>query len=552
MNLSQWALPAGLALAAIGAVAAVAMVIRHLRRNSEQNVTAKERAELDLQRRQAWRRRLAVIALAVGCLMMFLLAGIAAWLSFGAQREYAHAHNGGNWDAATGFAMLLDAGALSLSLIRFFEALTARSSGLTRLLLFLFVASSAQMNFLHAPEAGAGGAFLAVVPPLVYAVLLEMLLVKIEQVVMGRNKPRKADHDRGYSLLLWVPWPIGSPYRMWKKWRTELLATINNVRAPGVRPAPDVPAEPGPKEPYAPPATPEPVVPERVLPASTEPALAGVMLEKSGGTQPLSVPVPEPVAVVPSPETAEAMGLAPTGPPPSEATAYAPIPLPAPMPALSPVPKPVTEPEPATGTVGAAGLPVEEAEQEPSLPAVEQAVEAVGPETAEAGAAEEPDEAEEPAEAQDSTGAQTATDTGAEPAQGSPGDDGAAPGEGEAEDGQEPVVRHERPAADSGDEEEVREHRRVQIDLSSLPKDEGPRQLAERIYVAHFVAGLPLDRGDLARWAGYKSHRSGGNEYRRLEGLYGPILTKDGAEYLDLDWSSLEQHADTLTGQNVT
>lgn len=233
MTTFQWALSAGLAVAGIGASAVVAMLLGNRRRAQEQNATAEERAQLALQRRNAWQRRLAVIALGIGCLMMFVLAGIAAWLSFGAQREYAHAHNGGDYDAATGFALLLDAGALSLSLIRFFEALTLRSSAITRILLLGFVSASAAMNLLHAPEAGAGSAFLAMVPPLVYAVLLEMLLFKIEQVIMGRQKRRKADQDRGYSLLLWLPWPIGAPVKMWKAWRSELLATVDNVRVIG-------------------------------------------------------------------------------------------------------------------------------------------------------------------------------------------------------------------------------------------------------------------------------------------------------------------------------
>lgn len=83
MTTFQWALPAGLAVGGIGAAAAVAMVLGNRRRAAEQNATAEERAQLALQRRNAWQRRLAVIALGVGCLMMFVLAGIAAWLSFG-------------------------------------------------------------------------------------------------------------------------------------------------------------------------------------------------------------------------------------------------------------------------------------------------------------------------------------------------------------------------------------------------------------------------------------------------------------------------------------
>uniref|UniRef100_UPI000AA858FD DUF2637 domain-containing protein n=1 Tax=Streptomyces scabiei TaxID=1930 RepID=UPI000AA858FD len=243
MTTIQWALPAGLAVAGIGAAATVAMVLGNRRRAAEQHATAEERTQLALQRRNAWQRRLAVIALGVGCLMMFVLAGIAAWLSFGAQRDYAYAHNGGDWDTATGFALLLDAGALSLSLIRFFEALTLRSSAITRILLLGFVSASAAMNLLDAPEAGTGSAFLAMVPPLVYAVLLEMLLFKIEQVIMGRQKRRKADHDRNYSLLLWLPWPIGAPVKMWKAWRSELLATVDNVRVIGSqRPRPSAAA----------------------------------------------------------------------------------------------------------------------------------------------------------------------------------------------------------------------------------------------------------------------------------------------------------------------
>ena len=169
--------------------------------------------------------------------MLFAIAGTAGWLSFAAQRGYAHSRNGGDWDAATGFALLLDAGTLGLSLFRFFEALTLRSSALTRLLLIAFVAASAQMNYLHAPasESGVvdfGSRFVAVVPPLVYAVLLEMLLFKVEQVIMGKRPKRRKDRERGYSLLLWVPF-VGYPREMWSAWRADLHNTLKNVRAPG-------------------------------------------------------------------------------------------------------------------------------------------------------------------------------------------------------------------------------------------------------------------------------------------------------------------------------
>ncbi|MER6684570.1 DUF2637 domain-containing protein [Streptomyces olivaceoviridis] len=222
--------------------------------------------------------------------MLFAIAGTAGWLSFAAQRGYAHSRNGGDWDAATGFALLLDAGTLGLSLFRFFEALTLRSSALTRLLLILFVAASAQMNYLHAPasEEGVvdfGSRFVAVVPPLVYAVLLEMLLFKVEQVIMGKRPKRRRDKERGYSLLLWVPF-VGYPRQMWSAWRADLHSTLQNVRAPGsLKPAPTrTPPDPAlderdtttspvalqqpPAQAAAPTAPPEPVV-EMAAPLKT-------------------------------------------------------------------------------------------------------------------------------------------------------------------------------------------------------------------------------------------------------------------------------------------
>lgn len=199
--------------------------------------TAAQRAEFSKARRDAWRRGLSVAALGAGCLMLFAIAGTAGWLSFAAQRGYAHSRNGGDWDAATGFALLLDAGTLGLSLFRFFEALTLRSSALTRILLVAFVGASASMNYLHAPPSAGGvvdfgSRFVAVIPPLVYAVLLEMLLHKVEQVIMGKRPKRRKDKERGYSLILWVPF-VGYPREMWKAWRADLHGTLEHVRAPG-------------------------------------------------------------------------------------------------------------------------------------------------------------------------------------------------------------------------------------------------------------------------------------------------------------------------------
>ncbi|MBT1184763.1 DUF2637 domain-containing protein [Streptomyces sp. CJ_13] len=525
MTTLQWALPAGLAVAGIGAATAVAMVLGNRRRAAERNVTAEERAQLALQRRNAWQRRLAVVALGVGCLMMFVLAGIAAWLSFGAQREYAHAHNGGDWDAATGFALLLDAGALSLSLIRFFEALTVRSSAITRILLLGFVSASAGMNLLHAPEAGAGSAFLAMVPPLVYAVLLEMLLFKIEQVIMGRQKRRKAGQDRGYSLLLWLPWPIGAPVKMWKAWRSELLATVGNVRVIGSqlpRPSAAAPATAEVTVERAESAAPPAVTPE---PANALPA---------GAAQPAQVveePAPTAVAAAAAPAAAATgPGAVPQGAVPTSG---------APVPAAVPEPRPVPESEPAAApTAAAEPEPVLEVEPQPEpepkpVPEVE-------PEP-------KPEPEVEP-EPEDSVYAPESGDSTAEGApEGQPGEAEPLPGDESADDeDEEPDPEHGTPPDDEEDEE-ARERVSIEIDLSVLPANLSHRQRAERIYVAHQAAGVTLSQTDLGKWAGYKNPNSGGNEYRRLEKTHGPILVREGATHVDLNWSAHDEQADSRT-----
>ncbi|MFD8731449.1 DUF2637 domain-containing protein [Streptomyces sp. NPDC059611] len=450
------------------------MVLGSRRRASEQNSTAEERTELALHRRKAWQLRLAVIALAIGCLMMFVLAGIAAWLSFGAQREYAHAHNGGDWDAATGFALLLDAGALSLSLIRFFEALTLRSSAITRILLLAFVSASAAMNLLHAPEDGAGAAFLAMVPPLVYAVMLEMLLFKIEQVLMGRQKRRKADH-RGYSLLLWLPWPIGAPVKMWKAWRSELLATVDNVRVIGSH---------------------------RPRPSTAEPSPDEMALERIETDAFPDTPLPAALTAAPKKAppfaTATKEGAAPQGLAPAAGTA---------------APNAVPEPRPA-------------AEAEPAAPSM--ATAQYGPEP------------EEPGSAQESGGLTVEGDAEGEPAEAElPPDEKAA----DAQEGPDP----EHGASDDEGDEEARERVSIDIDLSLLPADLSQRQRAERIYIAHQAAGVPLTHADLGTWAGYKNPNSGGNEYRRLERTHGPILVREGATHVDLTWSDHDERTRSRT-----
>jgi hypothetical protein len=500
MTTFQWSLSAGIAVAGIGVATAVVLLLGSRRRAAEQNATADERAALALQRRNAWQRRLAVIALGIGCLMMFVLAGIAAWLSFGAQREYAHAHNGGDWDAATGFALLLDAGALSLSLIRFFEALTLRSSAITRILLLAFVSASASMNLLHAPGSGAGSAFLAVVPPLVYAVLLEMLLYKIEQVIMGRQKRRKADRDRGYSLLLWLPWPIGAPVKMWKAWRSELLATVDNVRVIGSqRPRPSATAAAVTVERADSAAARDTAmaaaVPVNALPASAPQATGEKAAEEpqaSVVTPPAAASAP---AIPPQVEQESAAKGAQEGPEPPAAAEPRPAAVPEPeaVPELEAEQEPEPEPEPEQEA---------EPEQEPVVA------------TAKGSTAGQPDE--EPAPR---------------------GDEGASDEkEAERKDEEEPDPQHNTPPEDEEDAE-ARERLRIEIDLSVLPKNLTHRQRAERIYIAHQAAGVALSQADLGKWAGYKNPNSGGNEYRRLEREHGPIVVREGATHVDLNWS---------------
>lgn len=491
MTVFQWALSVGLAVAGIGAATAAALLRGSRRRAAEQSATAEERAALALQRRNTWQRRLAVIALGIGCLMMFVLAGIAAWLSFGAQREYAHAHNGGDWDAATGFALLLDAGALSLSLIRFFEALTLRSSAITRILLLAFVSASAAMNLLHAPGAGAGSAFLAVVPPLVYAILLEMLLFKIEQVIMGRQKRRKADRERAYSLLLWLPWPIGAPVKMWKAWRSELLATVDNVRVIGSqRPRPS---------------------------AGTAATAVEMTVERADAASVNALPPRAPAAI----EIAEEPPAAAVVSPATAASGRAVTPKAAAEPDVkvgeARVPAPVAEPRPAA-------VPEPEEESEPA-PELEPKPEAT------------PEPEEEPAAGEPVTEDDEAAPEGEEEEEEHADEEDEEEDEDE-DDEEEPEPQHSVPPDDDEDEE-ARERVSIDIDLSQLPADLSKRQKAELLYVAHQAAGVALAQADLGKWAGYKNTNSGGNEYRRLEKAHGPIVVREGATHVDLTWSHL-------------
>ncbi|WP_331720841.1 DUF2637 domain-containing protein (plasmid) [Streptomyces sp. NBC_01241] len=330
----KFLLPAGIGFAALCVFGIVALVLRSRRTREQDKLSAEDREKLAEERRKTWRRRLAVISLSVSFIIIFCIAGIAAWLSFGAQKAYAFDRNGGSWTAATGFALLLDAGALGLSLLRLFEALTARSSQLTRFYLVGFIVASAVMNLLHTPHAPGesptlGGRLVAVIPPLVYAIFLESLLKKVEQLVLGKYpKKKKKNAERGYSLLLWVPF-IGYPREMWKQWRKDLHDTLQYVRAPGSRtplPAPVTAsgAEPDEEE-TTPRAEPRPVPREtpRPVPAPQAP-------REPGPAPARHVPIASAAPVAAEPSGAAA---GPIGPP---------APVPAPSPAAAPVqPEPV-------------------------------------------------------------------------------------------------------------------------------------------------------------------------------------------------------------------
>ncbi|QNS09472.1 DUF2637 domain-containing protein [Streptomyces xanthii] len=332
MDVEKFILPGGIVLAALCVLGTVGIVLRSRRSRERDKMSPEERERLAEERRKTWRRRMAVISLSVSFVLIFCIAGIAAWLSFGAQKAYAFDRNGGSWSAATGFALLLDAGALGLSLLRLFEALTARSSQLTRFYLVAFVVASATMNLLHAPSTSLGGRLVAVIPPLVYAAFLETLLKKVEQLVLGKYPKRKVKKnvERGYSLLLWVPF-VGYPWQMWKKWREDLHSTLQYVRAPGSRtPVPEM--EPSTA---APQLVESSQVREGTSPVQRQSASAAPAPVPQAATAPRPVPAQQPpTATVPAPAAATgpigtAAAAQPTPPPgPTPQAAAQPVPVP--------------------------------------------------------------------------------------------------------------------------------------------------------------------------------------------------------------------------------
>ncbi|MFD8690770.1 hypothetical protein [Streptomyces sp. NPDC059651] len=55
------------------------------------------------------------------------------------------------------------------------------------------------------------------------------------------------------------------------------------------------------------------------------------------------------------------------------------------------------------------------------------------------------------------------------------------------------------------------------IDLGTALENESKRQRAERIYLAHQVAGVELTRKNLTQWSGYQKAGSGRTAYVELE-----------------------------------
>ncbi|MEV4506692.1 DUF2637 domain-containing protein [Streptomyces klenkii] len=82
------------------------------------------------------------------------------------------------------------------------------------------------------------------------------------------------------------------------------------------------------------------------------------------------------------------------------------------------------------------------------------------------------------------------------------------------------------------------------IDVGLARPGETKSQKAERIYLAHQKAGVELKKPDLARWAGYKQEGSGRTQYAKLEKLHGPIVLREGADQLNLEW---QQQNNSLT-----
>ncbi|MEU6406182.1 DUF2637 domain-containing protein [Streptomyces sp. NPDC046985] len=102
-------------------------------------------------------------------------------------------------------------------------------------------------------------------------------------------------------------------------------------------------------------------------------------------------------------------------------------------------------------------------------------------------------------------------------------------------------------AADAEDDEAAgREPQEPKVKLGVAPPNETKGQRAERIYLAHQEAGVELTKPNLARWAGYQQEGSGRTQYNKLEKQHGPIVVREGADQLDLNWREPAADGDGL------
>lgn len=99
-------------------------------------------------------------------------------------------------------------------------------------------------------------------------------------------------------------------------------------------------------------------------------------------------------------------------------------------------------------------------------------------------------------------------------------------------------AREEPETADDAEDDEAAggEMEEPRVDVGVAPPGETKGQRAERIYLAHQQAGVELTKPNLARWAGYQQEGSGRTQYNKLEKTHGPIVVREGADQLDLDW----------------
>ncbi|MFI6112872.1 DUF2637 domain-containing protein [Kitasatospora sp. NPDC051164] len=276
-----------------------------------------------------------------------------------------------------------------------------------------------------------------------------------------------------------------------------------DITAPAERQLDEVPAPaaveaapPGPAAVEAPATAPPVNVPAAVPAAAVLPATA----------PPVNVPAAVPAAAV----------LPATAPPVNVPAAAPPVNVPAAAPPVnvSVAVPPATAPVPVAPSAAAPAVPLPA-----QIPGDPQG--AVG--HAPAGAPEESGVGQEQVPDPESEGGleQGEAPSAPEP-EGSP-----APESGEAKD--EGGDEEDDEAADTGAEE-------PKVNLGVAPPGETKVQRAERIYLAHQEAGVELTKPNLARWAGYQQEGSGRTQYNKLEKKHGPIVVREGADQLDLDW----------------